>query len=41
MAFINFRFLVFFVYLVEVLTVGFVYAQPKPAPTVTVYKTPT
>jgi hypothetical protein len=37
-----FRFLVLFIYTVQFLSFGFVYAQTKTAPpTVTVYKTPT
>jgi len=42
MEFKYFRFLVSFIYIVQLLLLGFAYAQPKPAPpTVTVYKTPT
>jgi len=42
MTFRNSHFFVSIVYLVQLLTVGVVYAQTKSAPpTVTVYKTPT
>ena len=42
MGFSNFRFLVSIVYVVQLLSFGFVYAQAKPpASSITVYKTPT
>ena len=38
----NFRFLISIVYVVQLLSLGFVYAQARPtAPSITVYKTPT
>ena len=42
MGFAYFRFLVSFIYIVQLLSFGFVYAQAKPStPPITVYKTPT